>query len=92
MFGSYEFEWDERNIEHIARHSVEPWEAEETLLDVGRVGTAAYNVRGETRWAALGSTESGRVLFVVFTKRPEKVRIVTARDAEDKEKRRYRRG
>lgn len=64
----------------------------EALLDTGRVGIDAYNVRGERRWALLGSTEGGRVLFVVFTRRTEKIRVVTAREAEDKEKRRYKRG
>ncbi|MDN5696463.1 MAG: BrnT family toxin [Rubrobacter sp.] len=92
MFDGNDFDWDEANIGHVARHEVEPWEAEEALLDTGRVGTAAYNVRGETRWATLGATEAGRVLFVVSTRRAEKIRVVTARDAEDKEKRRYRRG
>jgi uncharacterized DUF497 family protein len=88
----HEFEWDEDNTDHIARHGVEPWEAEEAILDTGGVGTAAYDVRGETRWAVLGATEAGRVLFVVLTERAGRVRVVTARDAEGKEKRRYRRG
>lgn len=86
------FEWDDANIEHISRHGVEPWEAEEALLDAGRVGMAAYNVRGETRWAVLGATEPGRILFVVFTRLSGRIRVVTGRDAEGKEKRRYRRG
>jgi uncharacterized protein len=85
------FDWDENNIEHIARHGVEPWEAEEALLDPGRIGTLAYRVGREPRRAALGATEGGRVLFVVFTRRSGRVRVVTARDAEAKEKRRYRR-
>lgn len=92
MFGQDDFDWDDANIGHVARHGVEPWEAEEALLDTGRVGIDAYNVRGERRWALLGSTEGGRVLFVVFTRRTEKIRVVTAREAEDKEKRRYKRG
>lgn len=85
------FEWDEDNIEHVARHRVEPWEAEDALLDPGRLGTPAYRVGRETRRAALGATESGRILFLVFTSRGRRVRVITARDAETKEKRRYRR-
>lgn len=88
-----DFDWDEANIGHLARHGVERWEAEEALLDPGRIGNAAYNVRGETRWAALGATEAGRrVLFVVFTWRRGRIWVVTARDTEAKEKCRYRRG
>ena len=91
MFGDENFDWDDNNIEHIARHGVEPWEVEEALLGPYVVGTDAYSVRGETRWGALGATDAGRILAVVFTRRHGKVRPITARDAEDKEKRRYRR-
>ncbi len=86
-----EFDWDDENIAHISRHGVEPWEAEEALLDPGRIRTPAHRVGRETRQAALGATETGRVLLVVYTRRKGKVRVVTARDAENREKRRYRR-
>ena len=29
----YQFWWDEQNIEHIANHGVEPYEAEEVIDD-----------------------------------------------------------
>lgn len=86
-----DFEWDEYNINHIARHNVTLEEAEEALLDFRRIGTPAYQVTNEQRWAVLGSTEAGRILFVVFTRRDGRIRVVTARDATNKEKRRYRR-
>ncbi len=91
MFEGDEFDWDDDNVEHIARHGVEPWEAEEAMLDPDRVGASARNVSGERRFAVVGSTESGRMLFVVFTRREERIRVITARDADDSEKRRYRR-
>ncbi len=87
-----EFEWDEANLKHIGRHRVTAEEVEEALTDPRRLGAPAYDVRGETRWALLGATETGRVLFVVYTRRRGKIRVVTARDATSKEKRRYRRG
>lgn len=86
-----EFDWDDENIAHIAQHGVQPWEAEEALLDPGRTRTPAYRVGRETRRAALGATDVGRILFVVYTRRRGRVRVVTARDAGDREKRRYRR-
>lgn len=87
------FEWDDDNIDKIvARHDVEPWEVEDALSDPSRIGGSAYNVGGERRWALLGMTETGRILFVVFTRRRGRVRVVTARDAEGPEKRRYRKG
>ncbi|MGH2801737.1 MAG: BrnT family toxin [Thermoleophilaceae bacterium] len=70
---------------------VDAADAEDGLLDPARIGVPAYRARGEQRWAALGATEDGRVLFVVFTRRRSKVRVITARDAAPREKRRYRR-
>ncbi len=85
------FDWDKNNRRHVQEAGVEAHEAEEAALDGGRIGTAAYNVGTEQRWALLGATEEGRVLFVVFTHRGQEIRIITARDAERSEKRRYRR-
>lgn len=92
MFDGHEFDWDEENVEHIARHGMEPWETEDAVLDPERVGVSARKAPGERRFAVVGSTLSGRMLFVVFTQRQGKVRVITARDADDGEKRRYRKG
>lgn len=70
---------------------MEPDEAEEALLDPRRIGTPAYNVAAERRWAYLGATELGRIVFVVVTRRGGRIRVITARDAEAAEGRRYRR-
>lgn len=91
MFGWNEFDWDEANVEHVARHGVEPYEVEEALLDSGRLVRDARNVRGEVRRAVLGAAETGRILFVVYAIRNEKIRPVMSRDATDGEKRAYRR-
>lgn len=85
------FDWDKANIEHIARHGVESYEVEEALLDPERVARDARNVRGEVRRAVLGAAEAGRILFVLYTIRNEKIRPVMSRDATDGEKRAYRR-
>ena len=85
-----EFDWDEANRRHVLRHRVDPDEAENALLDPARIGAPVYRARGEQRWAALAATEDGRVLFVVFARRQSKLRVVTARDATAREKRRYR--
>ncbi len=82
-------DWDEANLEHIARHRIRPKEVEEALLDPRRIGVSAYNVEGERRWAVIGATEAGRVLFVIFTRRSRRRRVVAARDADRAERRRY---
>ena len=63
---------------------------EEALTDPRRLVFRIRSQRGEERWAALGATEAGRILFVVFTRRRGRVRAITARDATPEEKRRYR--
>ncbi len=84
------FDWDEHNLAHVRENDVEPDEVEEAVLDPGRIGAPAYNLGQERRWALLGATEEGRILFVVYTRRRGLVRIVTARDATPNERRRYR--
>jgi len=87
-----DFDWDDANIGHIAAHGLAPEQVEDALLDSGRIGATAYSVGDERRWAAVGATQAGRVLFVVFTLRSGAVRVITAREAGRAERRRYRRG
>lgn len=85
------FEWDEYNSTHVAEHGLSLDDVEAALLDPRRRGAPAYNVAGEERRAVIGATDAGRLLFVVVTRRSDVVRVVTARDANDWEKRRYHR-
>ena len=87
------FDWDDANVDHIAQHQVRPEEAEEALSDPRRIGATAHhdNDRVEPRRAVLGATIDGRLLFVVYTIRLKKLRVVAARDATATERRRYRR-
>ena len=72
-----EFDWDEHNIRHIARHEVSPQEAESVLR-----GSSLYidtEIRdGEERITYLGQALSGSILIVVVTPRGHKFRVVTA--------------
>lgn len=87
-----DFDWDDANTEHIARHAVAPEEAEEAVTDPDRVGAPAYRAQnGERRQAITGKTEDGRLLTVILTRRDERFRVVTARDASESERRGYRR-
>jgi uncharacterized protein len=85
------FDWDEANSQHLLRHGIEPGEAEEALLDPAGIGSSAHRLRGERRWAVLAATESVRVLVVIYTRRGEVIRVITAIDADPAERRRYRR-
>lgn len=85
------FVWDDANLEHIARHGIEDYEAEEVFEDPDVRPFDAQNRRGERRFGVFGMTEDGRILVVIYILRSGDIRVVTARDAEPKEKRRYRR-
>lgn len=81
------FEWDDGNVLHIARHEFTPDEVEEVFA-------GAYKVRRgrQKLYIALGETLDGRLAFVVFRRLPHGVvRVVTARDMEDAERRLFRR-
>ncbi|MBU0505455.1 MAG: BrnT family toxin [bacterium] len=81
------FDWNQGNIDHIARHQVEPDEAEEVF--VGKI--KIFRSKND-RYVALGKTLSGRYLFVVFMKKGRStIRVITARDMTVKEKRLYKR-
>ncbi len=81
------FEWDARNIGHIARHGVKPDEAEGAFQNepVFRKGRSGFHI-------VYGRTEEGRYLFVVYVRKAGgTVRIITARDMTPSERRYYRR-
>lgn len=84
-------QWDDANTEHIARHSLEPEDVEEALEDPDGKSDDARNTPLERRYAFIGATVSGRILFVVYVLQTEVLRVVTARGATTSEKRRYRR-
>ena len=71
-----EFDWDEANIGHVARHSVLPEEAEQVILN-DPVDLGMEIVEGEERYLNLGATLQHRILLVVTTWRGDRV-LVTA--------------
>lgn len=82
------FDWDSRNIEHMARHRVEPVDAE----SVCRSGRSLVRRGREGRYLIYGQTSEGRHLFVVLhASAGGVVRIITARDMSETERRLYQR-
>lgn len=81
------FDWDNENVEHILRHQVEPDEAEAVLDNHPFI----LRTSGE-KYLAYGSTDEGRLLLVVFVRKPGPlVRVITARELTAAEKKRLRR-
>lgn len=93
LFLSTGFEWDEGNAEkNWLRHGVSRGECEEfffgaPLLVVADQGHSA----AEDRFYALGQTDAGRGLFVVFTIRGALIRVISARDMSRRERKEYER-
>ena len=83
-----EFEWDENNVEHIAKHHISPDEIENIAFDDepwikrGRTGTRYM----------LGYTVAGRYLFVVYVLKSKGIaRVITAIDMDEKTRKLYKR-
>ncbi len=80
------FEWDDKNVEHIARHNVEIDEAEAVFDNKPLI----LRTQGD-KYIAIGQTDEGRYLAVVFVRKPGRTRVITARDLSDREKKRLKR-
>jgi uncharacterized DUF497 family protein len=78
--------WDDRNLEHIARHGVSRFEVEQVCY------SDAFIKRTRNQLLAVyGQTESGRYLIVFLGRRGQGVYYpVTARDMIDRERRAFR--
>ncbi len=78
-----QFDWNEANIAHIARHHVTPDEAQQVVAN-DPLDLEVQLRKGEERIVHLGETDDGHVLFVIATVRGEKIRVVTAHPANKK--------
>jgi hypothetical protein len=83
-----EFEWDDDNIGHVARHHVSIDEIEDLAFNDE---PWVKRRRGETRYM-LGYTVAGRYLFVVYVLKDKgRARVITAMDMDEKTRRLYKR-
>ena len=83
-----EFEWNEGNEQkNWIKHEVKAEEAEEPFFTEERLVAEdkLHSTEQETRFILIGKTRERRMLFIVFTIRKEKIRIISARDADKKE-------
>ena len=87
---AFEFEWDKGNINKNVKHNVEDREAEQVFFDEGKlVIEDEKHSTNEERFMLLGKTKSGGKLSIIYTLRGGKVRIISARDMNKKERRKY---
>jgi uncharacterized DUF497 family protein len=85
------FEWDEGNLlKNWERHRVSASECEQVFFNRPLVaGVDTEHSGEEDRFYALGITDSGRRLFVVFTVRGKKIHVISARDMSRRERKVY---
>ena len=85
------FDWDSGNAPKLwERHQVTPGECEQVFFrEPFLLAADVRHSRTEERWAAWGRTAEGRALAVVFTLRGERIRPLSARDMNRKERRLY---
>lgn len=85
------FEWDKGNISKSwEKHKVSPVECEEIFFNSPLiVQDDGSHSAEESRYYALGKTDGNRLLFVVFTIRKRRIRIISARDMSRKERQAY---
>lgn len=85
------FEWDEGNSEkNWRRHGVTQADAEQVFLNRPLiVAGSPKHSSGEVRYFALGHSDVGRLLAVVFALRGSLLRVISARPMSRRERRIY---
>ena len=80
---------DEDKLE--SKHNVLPHELEEVLFNQPRISFVEKgNKKGEDMYLGLGQSDDGRYLAIFFIFKKNRVAlIVSARDMDDKERKRY---
>ncbi len=82
------FEWDENKSKaNLLKHGYDFDDASQALY--GPVVIHRSDRNKEERWIAVGSLE-GRLIAVIFTRREDVIRIISARRARKHEERAYR--
>ena len=82
------FEWDDGNRDkNWEKHQVSNSECEEVFFNLPlMLQPDNAHSQSEARNFVLGQTNAGRRLFIVFTIREEKIRVISARDMNKRER------
>ncbi len=85
------FDWDTGNREkNWRKHGVSTGECEEVFFNLPLLlQDDPFHSTVEPRSLVLGQTNAGRCLFIAFTIRKDKIRVISARDMSQKERDHY---
>lgn len=86
-----EFEWDKWNLDKsYLKHGINAKETEEVFIsEKSYVVADIKHSQREERFVIIGKSQSKRNLFVVFTIRGKKIRIISARRMHREEVEKY---
>lgn len=90
-FDPVEFEWDEGNInKNSSKHQVSVQECEEVFADINKIilDDIEHSHR-ENRLIVIGYSQQQKLLIIAYTIRKQKIRVISARDVDRKERRLY---
>jgi uncharacterized protein len=82
------FDWDAGSLtKNWDRHQVASVECEEVFLNVPLLlADDSKHSANEARHYVLGRTDVGRLLFIAFTVRGSRIRVISARPMNEKER------
>ncbi|MEN8253320.1 MAG: BrnT family toxin [Patescibacteria group bacterium] len=85
------FDWDDGNKnKNWIKHKVSEVETEEAFLNEPLIFSSdKKHSDTEIRYKCLGQTNKNRKLFISFTIRSNKIRVISARDQDKKERKAY---
>ncbi len=85
------FDWNKGNIDkNYQKHNITPKESEEAFLDTNlKIIKDVKHSQNESRLIAIGKNFKEKTLFIIFTVRNNKIRIISARLANKKEREKY---
>lgn len=88
-----QFEWDDANLEHTAKHGVTRSEIEFVLNNNPMIRPDPYPPEIEQRWRGIGPDAAGDMLFIVFMVKAEADRLtlrpISARRMHEREVKKY---
>jgi len=83
------FDWDRANASHTSRHGLPVEEVEQIFFRDPEVVEDPSHSGREPRWRAFAETDEGRLVVCVFTVRHNRLRPISARYCNARERKRY---
>jgi len=85
------FQWDKGNVDkNFKKHKVSDREGEEVFFDKNKkISQDRPHSDKENRYILLGKTKKRRLIFTIFTIRKRKIRVISSRDVNRRERKLY---